>query len=193
MGTLYYILPEKYFIVGIDKKYRYIIIEKFVDNNSLTNKLVDKNSVISLSRCFLSDEKFENKEYLCDLKGNPQDDYRFNDFLVIKDNLAYYIGENGYLYKCELIPDAESEVIYDKSDDDNRFGVIAITSSGIYINKFHFVRTPVYDMIYDAYIYRLDLDGKNETQLNYSYELNYFVGVDGKLHYIRDNKIYNVE
>jgi len=171
-------VSSRYLIAGFDNKYVYII----------TQKISDKNTVISLSRCLHKDKKFENKEYLCNLKGIPTKDYRFNDFLIVKNNFAYYIGENNNLYKCELKPQAESKIIY----ENNGYEIMAVTNQWIYISKFYSIKTAPFK-IYNDYIYRLDLNGKNEIQLNYSTDLLYFVNNDAKLCYIQNNQIHAIE
>lgn len=179
-------ISEKYFMAGIDEKYRYIL--KLTIEN-------DKN-IYTLARCLHKDTKFENKEDLFDIIHPESADLRFNDFLVVNNGFVYYCF--GFdIYKCELKVGAESEIIY-KIDEfgDERFELVAVTDDGIYIKKSRIIRKPAYDYVYDKdYIYRLDFDGNNEAALKYP-QFPYFVsneGEDEKLVYINEYNIYTVE
>jgi len=167
-------LPDKYYIYGIDEEYRYI----------MTRREKDGGYVYAMARCLHGDTKFENREYLAEAGV-----YWFNYYLVIHNGSAYYCVEFA-LYKCELKAGAESETIYEVDWRGNdRFNVIAVTDEGIYITKFDVTGKPSYDNC----IYRLDHSGENETALDYAPDLLYYVGIDGGLKYIKDDKIYSVE
>ncbi|MCL2159958.1 MAG: hypothetical protein FWH48_11165, partial [Oscillospiraceae bacterium] len=181
--TQYHNDDEKYFIAGIDEKYRYI----------LTLKIEDDRHIYTLARCLHEDAGFENREYLCAIDQPEWADLSFNNFLVINGGFAYYLFDFD-IYKCELKAGAKSEIIYrGYKFGDGRFDMIAVTGDGIYIKKFHVAREQAYERIYDDCIYMIDHSGENEVALNYSPELLYFVSSeDGRLKYIKDGKIYPV-
>ncbi|MCL2813940.1 MAG: hypothetical protein FWD23_05010 [Oscillospiraceae bacterium] len=175
---------SKYFIAGADEKYRYII----------TLKIENEKDIYTLARCLFKDIEFENKEDLFVINHPEWADLRFNNFLAVHDGFAYYCF-NFAIYKCELKPGAESEIIYGVDEfGDDRFDVIAVTSDGIYITKMHIAYEPVYEHIYDKdYIYRLDFAGENETAVKYPPEPYFVGGGSKKLCYIKDNGVHEAE
>ncbi|MCL2813811.1 MAG: hypothetical protein FWD23_04350 [Oscillospiraceae bacterium] len=174
----------KYFIAGVDEKYRYIIEY----NATKTTR------TYTLAKCAHEDTEFEDREYLFDIEYPEWADLRFNDFLAINGDFAYYCF-NFAIYRCELKAGAKSEVIYEIDyRGDDRFNVIAVTDDGVYIKKIHTVYYPVYEQLYGNHIYRLDHDGENETALDYPSEVSYFVSSgDGKLRYIENDKIHAID
>jgi len=178
-----------YHIFGTDDKYIYTIFKDY------ETEIIDgiETNIFYFSRM---DHNGENSEKLFKIYAEIWADIRhYNDFLVISDGYAYYkMRWNGReeIIRSELTVNSEREVLY-TTPENGRINMTAVTKDGIYF------RTQNLAVSYISIIpnVKLSLDGKVETQIELENEfdvLPFFVSrFDGKLYYIKNDKIFAFE
>jgi hypothetical protein len=181
-------IGDYYHIFGVDDKYIYTIFAKDYETETIDGV---RTNVFYFSRM---DHDGENKEKLFEIyTGEANGLGLYNDFLVISDGYAYYrmwYDEKVEIIKNKLSAGFEREVIYTVPEN-AIVELKAVTKDGIYLRKYNREDSYEYSLIPNV---KLSLDGKTETPIEPIADEEFipvFVSrCDGKLYYIKDEKIF---